>query len=95
MNKGVGVMRDKKMKLEDLNVSDTQGCRCYEGQEDETGGSKCLGHTGWIGVSLLFCIYYNRIKEIENQGKNCHFSTMIHSEPGEGYKMNTHHVSFR
>ncbi len=25
MNKGVGVLRDKKMKLEDLNVSDTQG----------------------------------------------------------------------
>jgi hypothetical protein len=37
---------------------------------------------------------YTRIKKVENQGKKCHTRTMMYSEVGESFKMNTHHVSF-
>ena len=38
-------------------------------------------------------IFYIRIKKDEIQGGETHNGTMIHSESGEDFKMNTHHVS--
>jgi hypothetical protein len=31
----------------------------------------------------------------ESQGKKCHARAMIHSEAGEAFKMNAHHVPLR
>jgi hypothetical protein len=39
--------------------------------------------------------FYDRIKKKESQGKKCQGRTMIHSEAGETYKMNAHHVSLK
>ena len=35
------------------------------------------------------------MKKGESQEKKCHARTMIHSEAGEAYKMNSHHVPIR
>ena len=39
-------------------------------------------------------ILLHQNKSVENQGKKCHTKTMMYSEAGESFKMNTHHVLF-
>jgi hypothetical protein len=39
--------------------------------------------------------FYDRIKKKESQGKKCQGRTMIHSEVGDSYRMNTNHVSLK